>query len=187
MAGNAPPPDPFEEWGVTQEVVAVIPGDFYPDSLRSYTLVLAQFHDQIYPGPKRQAGGHYTALRVLIVLWGQHNALRDWMADPNNINDGGVIYNNWLLWTNRNMAYQLQRQAWFHWACLCFGEASVRKFIISLATWTQTPAAYRPPNAPILSQMAEPAKNYIGPGAGSRPTTPVRRAPSRSPSPVRRK
>nr|QWY26503.1 MAG: core protein [Hepatitis B virus] len=187
MAQEAPP-DPFEEFGVTLDVMLLIPADFYPPGQDLIRRILAQFRGPLFPGSRRQTGPHWTALRNLIGCWAELDLHAQWVR----INLPGQTAGATIGHVNNNMGLNLRRLLWFHWACINFGDQEVISFVISFSTWITTPAPYRPQNAPILSHMVSTASvsNLFGnrPGSsGPRRRSPSPRRLSRSPSPSRRK
>uniref|UniRef100_A0AAU7LK91 Core protein n=1 Tax=Slender scalyhead hepatitis B virus TaxID=3138874 RepID=A0AAU7LK91_HBV len=159
-------PDPFLEFGLDQRLINLLPLDYFPALLSLVTLLEALLGDQIDSAVHHSL--HHTALRQILGCYYSHVKFQTWLNTNLNQEAQALVRGEMLGEINR-----LQQLLWYHWASLTFGDNAVKDFVISFATWIQTPAAYRPPNAPLLSRMS---------GGSHVPQT--RRG--RSPSPRRR-
>ncbi|ANN02851.1 core [Bluegill hepatitis B virus] len=165
-----PPPDPFLEFGTDQKLINLLPTDFFPEIQKIVDILEAQYGDQIDSAVHHSA--HHSALRQLLNCY---KGIRDFMTWLLTGITDAQLRQQVTDRINESEGNRMQKAFWFHWASLTFGDKTVQDFIVSFATWLQTPPAYRPPNAPILSVMAG-GPNYI-----------TRRTRGRSPTPSRRR
>lgn len=182
-------PDAYKEFGLTVELINFLPDDFFPSLPDLIKTVESLYGDDL--DDKKHFSPHHTALRQLLVCYYHQFNFLGWLGGNLQVADANTVRG----FVSQNAALYLRRAFWFHLSCLTFGDSTVVEFIISFGTWARTPAAYRPPNAPILSTMQNTANlNYIrgrrtprSTSRGRSQTPRTRRSPSprrrRSPSP----
>nr|QMV34964.1 core/precore [Equine hepatitis B virus]QMV34968.1 core/precore [Equine hepatitis B virus]QMV34972.1 core/precore [Equine hepatitis B virus] len=169
--------DPYKEFGASSQLISFLPTDFFPQLNDLLDTVVALFEEELVG--KEHCSPHHTALRVLINCWEEATRMAAWVRQ--NV-EGQVMQDAIVGYVNATVGLRVRQQMWFHLSCLTFGHSTVLEFLVSFGTWIRTPAAYRPPNAPILSTL--PEHTVIRGRRGRGPTRSPRR---RSPSPRRRR
>nr|QWY26509.1 MAG: core protein [Hepatitis B virus] len=172
--------DPYLEFGIDEPTINLLPVDYIMQATTLAALLKTQFEDQL--DSAQHYSPHHTALRQLVRCYQHAEEFTTWVlahAMDQETKDGVRAkiqpeYN------------RLVRAIWYHWGCLNYGQQTMKDFIISWVTWHNTPAIYRPPNAPILTLVGT-APNYFGRrGRSPAPTRRRSKSKSRSPSPRRK-
>nr|AMQ47934.1 core protein [Hepatitis B virus] len=172
--------DPYKEFGASVELLSFLPSDFFP-SIRNLLDTANALYREALESPEH-CSPHHTTIRQAILCWGELMNLATWVK--NNLKDP-TSRELVVGYVNVNMDIKLRQLLWFHLSCRTFKRETVLGYLVSFGVWIRTPAAYRPPNAPILSTL--PKTTVVR----QRGRTPRRRTPSprrrRSQSPRRRR
>ncbi|QBQ18422.1 core protein [Tai Forest hepadnavirus] len=170
--------DPYKEFGASNQLISFLPSDFFPTLNDLVETITALLEEELVG--KEHCSPHHTALRVLLNCWEEATRMATWVRA--NV-EGQVMQDAIVTYVQSTIGLRVRQQLWFHLSCLTFGNHTVLEFLVSFGTWIRTPAAYRPPNAPILSTLPE---HTVIRRRGPRTIT---RSPSRrrTPSPRRRR